>query len=105
MNLTSTSWACQQCAAACIGDPPWHRLCNQCLACLQALARQALPGTARCPSCGGPACPDCGDALPFLVPVPAPAGDPAGDPAAGQLTGLLPGSLSRRQQGVTGNDR
>ena len=100
MELISTSWDCQQCGASCIGERPWHRLCDQCLAGLQALALQSLPETSSCPSCGGPVCPDCGDAMPLLVPVPA----PDGDPFAGQLTALLIGYRTRRQQEVTGHD-
>jgi hypothetical protein len=99
MKLISTSWSCQRCGATCICDPPWHRLCDQCLADLQALAREHLPQTGTCPSCGGPVCPDCGDAMPILVPVPVP--DPA--TAAGQITGLLIG-YQARLQGGTGDD-
>ena len=99
MNLISTSWSCQQCGATCICDPPWHRLCDPCLAALQGLALQHLPETGSCPSCGGPVCPDCGDAMPLLVPVPA----PDGDPVAGHLAGLLIGYRTRHEGG-TGDD-
>ena len=85
MNLISTSWSCQRCGATYISAPPDHGLCDQCIVDLEALARTHLPETATCPSCGGPVCPDCGDAMPLLVPVPA----PPGDPLAAHLTELL----------------
>jgi hypothetical protein len=100
MELTSISWSCQQCGATGSGERPWHRLCDQCLAGLQALALQSLPQTGSCPTCGGPVCPDCGDVMPLLVPVPA----PDGDPVPGQLTALLIGYRTGSQQGVSGND-
>jgi hypothetical protein len=100
MELITTSWTCHQCRATSISTPPWHRLCDQCLADLQALALHGLPETDSCPSCGGPVCPHCGDAMPLLVPVPA----PAGDPVAGQLTALLIGYRARRREEVTGDD-
>ena len=99
MNPTTTSWACQRCGATSTGERPWYQLCGQCLADLQALALHALPETGRCPSCGGPACPCCGDAMPLLVPVPV-----TGTSATGQLTGLLLGYFTDGPQGVTGND-
>jgi hypothetical protein len=97
MNVISTSWSCQRCGATCICDPPWHRLCDPCLAGLQALVRHALPETGTCPSSGGPVCPDCGDAMPILVPVPV----PASTPVAGQLTGLLIGYQGHPQGGTS----
>jgi hypothetical protein len=99
MNLISTSWRCHRCGATCISDPPWYGLCDQCLADLQALALDALPETVSCPSCGGPVCPDCGDAMPILVPVPAPADAPAMD----QVTGLMVGYRARNEE-VTGDE-
>jgi hypothetical protein len=100
MNLSSTSWRCHRCRVTCTGDPPWYGLCDQCLADLQALALQTLPETASCPSCGGPVCLHCGDAMPILIPVPAPADAPVTE----QVTGLMVGYRARRQQGVTGDD-
>ena len=99
MNLISTSWTCQQCGATCICDPPWHRLCDPCLANLQTLTLQSLSHTGTCPSCGGPVCPDCGDAMPLLVPIRA----PAEDPGTGQATGLLI-PYRTRHEGVTGDE-
>ena len=100
MNLITTSWACQQCGATCICEPPWHRLCDLCLAALQALALQHLPETGSCPSCGGPVCPDCGDAMPLLVPVPA----QPGDSLAAHLTELLISYRTVHEE-VTGDER
>jgi hypothetical protein len=100
MNLITTSWACQQCGATCIADPPWHRLCDLCLAALQSLALQHLPETGSCPSCGGPVCPDCGDAMPLLVPAPA----LPGDPVAAHLAELLT-SYRTVHERVTGDER
>jgi hypothetical protein len=100
MKLISTSWRCHRCGGTFISDPPWYGLCDQCVADLQALALQMLPETVRCPSCGGPVCPDCADAMPILVPVPV----PAGAPVTGQVTGLIVGYRARLHGGVTGDD-
>jgi hypothetical protein len=100
MTLTSTSWRCHRCGGTCIGDPPWYGLCDQCLSDLQALAMESLPETVSCPSCGGPVCPDCGDAMPILVPVPAPTDAPAMD----QVTGLMVGYRARRPEKETDNE-
>ena len=100
MELISTSWTCQQCGATCIGERPWHRLCDSCLAGLQALALQSLPQTSSCPSCSGPVCPDCGDAMPLLVPVPA----RPDVQVPGQLLGYLLGYFTDRPEGATGDD-
>jgi hypothetical protein len=95
MNLISTSWSCQQCGATCISTPPDHGLCDQCIADLQALAQASLPETVTCPSCGGPVCPDCGDAMiTVLVPVPVPA--PAS--VTEQVDRLIAGYRQHRQE-------
>jgi hypothetical protein len=99
MNLTSTSWRCHRCGATFTGDQPWYGLCDECLADLQTLALETLPETVSCPSCGGPVCPQCGDAMPILVPVPAPATAPVME----QVTGLMVGYRAHRQE-VAGND-
>jgi hypothetical protein len=90
MTIISTSWTCQRCAATCTDEPPWHRLCDPCVADLQALAQQALPHTATCPSCGGPCCPQCGDAMPLIVPVPVPPDAPDAAQLAEQLIAYRP---------------
>jgi DNA-directed RNA polymerase subunit RPC12/RpoP len=100
MKLISTSWRCHRCGGTFISDPPWYGLCNECLADLQTLALETLPETVSCPSCGGPVCPDCGDAMPILVPVPAPADAPTTE----QVTGLMVGYRACRPEEVTGND-
>ena len=84
MNLISTSWSCARCGAAFISTPPEHRLCDQCLADLEAIARLAPIANQPCPMCGGPVCADCGKALVVLLPaeaggLAAPAGEVSGD--------------------------
>jgi hypothetical protein len=100
MNVTTTSWACHRCGTTSTSEAPWYGLCDPCVADLQALALEVLPETVRCPSCGGPVCPDCHDAMPVLVPVPV----PAGAPVTGPVTGLMVGYRARLQEGVTGDD-
>ena len=101
MNTTSTTWRCHRCATTGTGDAPWYGLCDQCLANLQSLALQVLPDTTRCPSCGGPVCPHCGDAMPILVAVPA----PDGNPAIQQATALMIGyQACPDDEGMTGDE-
>jgi hypothetical protein len=75
MNLISTSWRCEFCGVTGLSDPPEHGLCDQCQDYLQHLARAALPDTVPCPSCSGPVCPGCGDAMALVLTVPALAAD------------------------------
>jgi hypothetical protein len=108
MNLIRTSWSCQRCGAAYISTPPEHGLCDQCLDDLDALAQASLSESVSCPSCGGPVCPDCGDAMAtVLVPVPVPAPEAvteqvnrliAGYRAHRQETGLRPDHAQPRHQ-------
>ena len=100
MNPSSTSWRCQQCGAPFVSVPPEHGLCDQCITDLTTHARESLPDGTTCPSCGGPVCPDCGDALVTVlvsVPIPAPA------PVTQQVTRLIAGYRQHRQ-GLTGDD-
>jgi hypothetical protein len=99
MQIINTSWRCQQCGGTFLCDPPEHRLCDQCLARLAALARTCSPHTATCSSCGGPLCPDCGQAMTVLLTVTV----PAPNPAAGQID-LLVTAYGAHCPGVTGND-
>ena len=100
MNLIRTSWSCQRCGAAYISTPPEHGLCDQCITDLTTHARGSLPDGTTCPSCGGPVCPDCGDALvTVLVPVPIPAPGSVTE----QVTRLIVGYRQHRQE-VTGDD-
>jgi hypothetical protein len=92
MKIISTSWTCQRCRGTFIGQPPWHQLCDQCIADLTALCRADLPPHVPCPSCGGPVCPDCGDAMTVLIPI----------PVAEQVARLIAGYRARRE--VTGDD-
>ena len=95
MNLISTSWSCQRCGAAYISTPPGHGLCDQCIDDLEALAPASLSQSGTCPSCGGPVCPDCGDAMAtVLVPVPLPA--PAS--ITEQVDRLIAGYRAHRQE-------
>jgi hypothetical protein len=88
MNLISTSWSCQRCGAAYISTPPVHGLCDQCLDDLEAVAQASLSESVSCPSCGGPVCPDCGDAMAtVLVPVPVPAPESVTEQAARLIAG------------------
>ena len=100
MTQTTTSWRCHRCGATSTDEPPWYGLCDQCLADLQTLAIEALPPDVSCPSCGGPVCPHCGDAIPILLAVPAPADDPVTE----QVTGLMVGYRARREERVTGDE-
>src|SRR5689334_24329676 len=60
--------------------------------------RPACPRVCPCPSCGGPVCPDCGDAMAtVLVPVPIPA--PAS--ITEQVDRLIAGYRAHRQE-ITG---
>jgi hypothetical protein len=101
MNLISTSWRCQFCGVTCISAPSEHGLCDQCQDYLQALARASLPDTVPCPSCSGPVCPDCGDAMALLLTVPAPAPGSSAAQADQLITGYRthrhdsPGSCTR----------
>ena len=100
MNPTSTSWRCQQCGATFVSVPPEHGLCDQCITDLTTVARDSVPDSTMCPSCGGPVCPDCGDALvTVLVPVPIPAPGSVTE----QVTRLIAGYRQHRQE-VTGDD-
>jgi hypothetical protein len=95
VNLISTSWSCQRCGAAYISTPPEHGLCGQCIEDLEALAQASLSESVSCPSCGGPVCPDCGDAMAtVLVPVPIPA--PAS--ITEQVDRLIAGYRAHRQE-------
>ena len=95
MNLISTSWSCQRCGAAYISTPPEHGLCDQCIDNLDALAQASLPQSVSCPSCGGPVCPDCGDAMAtVLVPVPVPAPESVTE----QVNRLIAGYRAHRQE-------
>jgi hypothetical protein len=87
MTIISTSWRCEFCGVTCISTPPEHGLCDQCQDYLQALARASLPDTVPCPSCSGPVCPDCGDAMALVLTVPALAADPATGQADQPITG------------------
>jgi hypothetical protein len=100
MKLITSPWSCQHCGGTFITDPPEHRLCDQCLANLTALARASFPGTDTCPACAGPICPDCGQAMTVLLTVTIPAPDPAN----GQ-TDLLITAYSTHHQEVTGDER
>jgi hypothetical protein len=93
MNIISTSWTCQRCRGTFICEPPWHQLCDQCITDLTTLCRADLPDHIPCPSCGGPVCPDCGDAMTVLVPIPVPA--PVAELTGGYRSG---------QEKVTGDD-
>ena len=100
MNLSSTSWRCQQCGATSVSVPPEHGLCDQCITDLTTVARDSVPDSTMCPSCGGPVCPDCGDALVTVlvsVPIPAPGS------VTEQVTRLIVGYRQHRQE-VTGDD-
>jgi hypothetical protein len=95
MNLISTSWSCQRCGAAYISTPPEHGLCDQCLDDLEALAPASLSESVSCPSCGGPVCPDCGDAMAtVLVPMPVPAPESVTE----QVNRLIAGYRAHRQE-------
>jgi hypothetical protein len=95
MDLISTSWSCQRCGAAYISTPPAHGLCDQCLDDLDAVAQASLPVNVSCPSCGGPVCPDCGDAMAtVLVPVPVPAPESVTE----QVNRLIAGYRAHRQE-------
>jgi hypothetical protein len=98
MNLTSTSWRCLRCGGTVICDPPGHRLCGQCLEDLETLARAAVAETLPCPSCGGPVCRDCGDALIVVVPAALPA-------ASTELAGQVVAAYCQHSREVTGDDR
>jgi hypothetical protein len=87
MNLISTSWRCEFCGVACISVPSENGLCDQCQDYLQALARASLPDTVPCPSCGGPVCPDCGDAMALLLTVSAPSPGSSAERADQLITG------------------
>jgi predicted amidophosphoribosyltransferase len=100
MKLISTSWSCQRCGGAFISTPPEHGLCDQCIADLEAVASAQLPETVTCPSCGGPVCPDCGDAM-VTVLVSVPASAPAS--VTEQAARLIAGYRAHRQE-VTGDD-
>ena len=69
MNLISTPWSCQRCGAAFTGTPPEHGLCDLCLIELELSVRLAPIAHQPCPTCGGPACADCGKALIILTPI------------------------------------
>ena len=98
MNLISTSWSCQRCGAAYISTPPEHGLCGPCLDDLEAVAQVSLSESVSCPSCGGPVCPDCGDAMAtVLVPVPVPAPESVTE----QVNRLIAGYRAHRQD-ITG---
>ncbi len=98
MNLISTSWSCQRCGGAFISTPPENGLCDPCIEDLEALAQASLSESVSCPSCGGPVCPDCGDAMAtVLVPVPVPA--PAS--VTEQVDRLIAGYRAHRQE-ITG---
>ena len=98
MNLISTSWSCQRCGAAYISTPPEHGLCGPCLDDLEAVAQVSLSESVSCPSCGGPVCPDCGDAMAtVLVPVPVPAPESVTE----QVNRLIAGYRAHRQE-ITG---
>jgi Zn-finger nucleic acid-binding protein len=99
MKLISTSWTCQRCGGTFLSAPPEHRICGRCLADLEAVVRANLPESVTCPSCGGPAYPDCGQAMTVLVPVPVPA--PAS--VTEQVTRLIDGYRQRHPE-VTGDD-
>ena len=95
MNLISTSWSCQRCGAAYISTPPGHGLCDQCVEDLDALAQASLSQSVSCPSCGGPVCPECGDAMAtVLVPVPVPAPESVTE----QVNRLIAGYRAHRQE-------
>ena len=83
MNLISTSWSCARCGAAFISAPPETGLCDQCLSDLEALTRLARIAHQPCPTCGGPVCADCGQALIVLTPgnagLPHPGGEVSSD--------------------------
>src|SRR5215472_4018622 len=95
VNVISTSWSCQRCGAAYISTPPEHGLCDQCIDDLETLAQAALSESVSCPSCGGPVCPDCGDAMAtVLVPVPVPAPESVTE----QVNRLIAGYRAHRQE-------
>ena len=98
MELIRISWRCQRCGGTFICDPPEHRLCGQCLDELETLTRIALAETLPCPSCGGPVCRDCGDALIVVIPAFPPANT---DDLAAQLMA----AYCEHPQEVTGDDR
>jgi hypothetical protein len=100
MKLISTSWSCQRCGAAFSSTPPEHGLCDQCMAGPEDHVRQSPPQTATCPSCGGPVCPDCGDAMATVL-VSIPASAPAS--VTEQATQLIAGYRAHRRE-VTGDD-
>ena len=84
MNLNSTPWSCQRCVAACITSQPEHGLCDLYLIELELSVRLAPIAHRPCPTCGGPACADCGKALIILTPIEAaelsqPLGEVSGD--------------------------
>jgi predicted amidophosphoribosyltransferase len=84
MDLISTSWNCLRCGGAYISTPPETGLCDQCIRDLEAIARLAPIANEPCPTCGGPVCADCGQALVTLVPIPPPA---LRKPVGGEVTG------------------
>jgi len=99
MTLISAAWSCQKCGDTFISEPPEHLLCEQCLAELTALACTAFPGTATCPSCRGPVCPDCAQAMTIVLTVTVPAPGPDDGQAS-----LLITAYSTHLREVSGHD-